>query len=275
LFGHQYTHCWVDFRGIRDGYGRFRGLDYFENSRRATYAQQAYCIANPLGRLGYGPYVWGLTAGDGPTGYNARGAPPSQNDDGTIAPTAVIASIPFAPEIVVPTIRYWWENFKESLWGPYGFRDGFNLGAGWWATDVIGIDQGPIIMMIENYRTGSVWARMMANEDIQRALTRANFQAVAVDVGGPAGPAPGLSLSVEPNPFRDRAAIRFRLPREGAVRVTVFDVTGRAMARPVDGRRRAGEHSVPLESLALPAGVYEVLLETPEGSVTRKGVRVR
>ncbi len=181
LFGHQYSHCWVDFRGLADAYLRERGIDYFENSRCATLANRAYCMANPGGWRGYGPNCWGLTACDGPGfapyhAYRARGAPPPENDDGTIAPTAAGGSLPFAPEVCLPALRHFYEAYRERLWTPFGFRDAFNLTADWWDPDVLGIDQGPILIMAENYRTGRVWRRFMKNEIIRRGLARAGFE---------------------------------------------------------------------------------------------------
>ena len=176
LFGHQYSHCWVDFRGIVDAAMRPHGIDYFENSRRATLAQRAYCIANPGGFPNYGPLEWGLSACDGPKGYAARGAPPAENDDGTLAPTAVGGSIPFAPEVCIPTLRHWDRTYGKRLWGRYGFRDGFNRKEDWWATDTLGIDQGAILILVENHRTGAVWRRMKSNRVIRRGLERAGFR---------------------------------------------------------------------------------------------------
>jgi len=181
LFGHQYSHCWIDFRRIADDFMRGRGIDYFENSRRATLAQHAYCIANPGGFRGYSEMVWGLTASDGPgfgkfRAYSARGAPPPEDDDGTIAPTAVGGSIPFAPEICLPTLRHFYEEFRTNIWTPYGFCDAFNLTANWWDPEVLGIDQGPILIMIENYRTGRVWKTFMKAPEIRRGLTAAGFK---------------------------------------------------------------------------------------------------
>src|SRR2546426_6296356 len=150
LFGHQYSHCWIDFRQIWDRYMKLKGLTYFENSRRATYAQRGYAIANPLHRTAYGDSMWGLTAGDGPTGYIARGAPPTQNDDGTISPTAPVSSLPFAPEICIPVIRNLVNTYGPSIWGDYAFTDAFNPTVNWWDLDVLGIDQGPMVLMIEN-----------------------------------------------------------------------------------------------------------------------------
>jgi len=179
LFGHQYSHCWIDFRHTADAYMNSRNSTYFQNSRRATLAQRAYCIANPLSRVGYSSNVWGLTACDGPTGYAARGAPPAENDDGTIAPTAAGGSIAFAPEFSLPALRHFYTQFRFRIWTAYGFRDAFNLGQQWYASDELGIDQGPIVVMIENYRSQRVWQLFMRNEEIQRGLQRAGFVPLA------------------------------------------------------------------------------------------------
>lgn len=183
LFGHQYSHAWIDFRHIADPYMREKGITYFENSRRATLAQRAYAIENPGGFPGYSDLVWGFTASDGPgtTGYFpyiARGAPPPEFDDGTIAPTAVGGSLPFVPEHGVRVLRHWYDEYRVQLWSSYGFRDAFNLKADWWAPDVLGIDQGPILIMTENYRFQSVWRRFMRNPSVLRGLEAAGFIAL-------------------------------------------------------------------------------------------------
>ncbi|ALN58130.1 hypothetical protein GLE_2782 [Lysobacter enzymogenes] len=206
LFGHQYSHVWIDFRGIQDDYMRERGIDYFENSRRAAYAQRAYAIANPMKWKDYGPELWGLTASDGPQQtlqeyrgeqrqfrhYSARGAGLRENfDDGTIAPTAAIASLPFAPEIVIPTTLSMHERYGEYIYSSYGFLDSFNPSfnydiplktgrlvpnQGWVSSDYIGIDQGPILTMISNYRNEFVWNVMKRNAYIRTGLERAGFK---------------------------------------------------------------------------------------------------
>ncbi len=205
LFGHQYSHVFLDLAGIRDTYMRGKGLDYFENSRRATLAQRAYAIANPGGFAGYGPDVWGLTACDGPadvTGevngrrvrfysYAARGAGAGDvRDDGTLAPAAAAGSLPFTPALSVRALRTMVARWGDDLFGPYGFRDAFNptftfsaalkhgrvgSGKGWFDTDALGIDQGPILAMIENQRSGLVWRTMRTNPAIVRGLVRAGF----------------------------------------------------------------------------------------------------
>jgi hypothetical protein len=206
LFGHQYSHLWVDFRGIQDEYMRGRGIDYFENSRRATLSQRAYATSNPGAWRGYAPDAWGLTASDGPLDatvtidgrprtfhtYWARGAGADEvNDDGTLVPTAAGGSIPFAPEVAIPALVAMRERYGEPLFGRYGFVDAFNptlrttgpplhhgrivSGLSWFDTDYLGIDQGPIVGMIENWRTGFVWRLMRGNADVVRGLCRAGF----------------------------------------------------------------------------------------------------
>ena len=203
LFGHQYTHVWVDSRGIRDAYMREHGIDYFENSRRATYTQRRYAIANPKHWQAYGKNVWGMSASDGPGGprptslgqnspflqYAARGVGLGGIvDDGTIAPTAAISSLPFAPEIVLPATLEMYHRFGASIYASYGFLDAFNAsvhssddpqravgGAGWVDPDYVGIDEGPILAMIENFRSDLVWRVMRSDPYLQRGLERAGF----------------------------------------------------------------------------------------------------
>jgi len=206
LFGHQYSQTWVDFRGIQDAWSREHHTDYFRNSREATYAQRSYAIANPNHWAGYGENIWGLTACNGPGdavvkrddgstrafyGYTARGAGLDYiSDDGTIAPTAAGGSIAFAPEIVVPALLEMKKRYGEAIYGKYGFVDAFNPsydthaapkegrvvpGMGWADDKQIGIDQGPIVLMIENWRSGLVWSVMRRNPYIRRGLERAGF----------------------------------------------------------------------------------------------------
>jgi hypothetical protein len=204
LFGHQYSHVWLDFRGIQDAYMQSKGgLDYFENSRRATLANHAYCVENPLKWRDYSSEIWGLTACDGPKdtswlengiprrfrGYSARGAALGYVvDDGTIAPTAAGGSIPFAPEICVPALKAMRDKYGSRVWGKYGLVDAFNPSfragvdrlqrsneAGWFDDEWLGIDNGPIVLMIENYRNEFVWNLMKKNPYIVAGLKRAGF----------------------------------------------------------------------------------------------------
>jgi hypothetical protein len=179
LFTHQMSHVWIDFRGIRDSFMRDHDSDYFENSRRATLVQQQYAIRNPLNFDEYGEFCWGFTASDGPGfvhrkidgvertfyDYIARGVPYGP-DDGTLAPWAVVASLPFAPEIVMPTMHAFGGRrlhvanpygFKASFCPTFGGDDGVCHRAGWVSPYHFGINVGPIVMMIENYRSDLVW----------------------------------------------------------------------------------------------------------------------
>jgi hypothetical protein len=190
LFGHQFSQAFIDYRRLVDGYMKEKGIDYFENSRRATYAQQRYAIDNPKGWIGYDSLCWGVTASDGPTeklnfddkkflGYAGRGTSgPGFNyfDDGTIAPYGPLSSLPFAPEIVLPTIRSINEKYGRKLWGKYGYYDSFNPTANWVNDDFIGIDEGPMLIMIENFRTGLVWNYMMRDPIIQQGLNKLGYE---------------------------------------------------------------------------------------------------
>jgi hypothetical protein len=195
LFIHQLSHVWIDFRGIQDEYMRGKAIDYFENTRRATYAQQQYAIRNPKRFKGYCEYIWGVTASDGPGpvkrrvdgrvvrfyDYVARGIP-NGPDDGTLAPWAILASLPFAPEIVLPSLNYFNQQFPE-LTSHYGFKCSYNPTFadsktnknGWVSRGYYGIDQGPIVAMIENYRTGFLWRLMRKCPYIVEGLRRAGF----------------------------------------------------------------------------------------------------
>jgi hypothetical protein len=272
MFFHQYSHCWIDFRNIQDSYMAGRDIDYFENSRRAALAQQAYCEDNPEGWVGYSDSLWGITASDYPGGYLARGAPPEQNDEGTLVPTAVLASMPFAPEAVIPVMHNLWDNYRAQLWGDYGFNDAFNLTVNWWASDVIGIDQGPIVIMLENYRTEAIWNRYMSNADIQTGLQRAGFVPVVGIAGDPDQPGSGHVLFQTRNPLIGSAPIQYRLGTSGNVKLGVYDASGRQISRLVDGYQIAGPHSVDFSGAGLSSGVYFYRLEVDGEALSKKFV---
>ncbi len=268
LFGHQYSHVWIDFRGIRDAYMRDKGIDYFENSRRATLAQRAYHMDNPRGYPNYGKNEWGLTASDTPTGYRARGAPPPQNDDGTLVPTAPGGSIVFTPDESIAALRTMYETHSGRLWGPYGFRDAYNVQQNWFDEDYIGIDQGPILLMIENHRTETIWELTMQHEAIQLGLARAGFTGVDLaSEGVPAGGA--LEIATFPNPASRLAHVRYRLGSAGEVMLSLYDVLGRRLARLDRGYKLAGDHQVEADLSSFPSGMYFVVLEASSGTATK------
>lgn len=196
LFTHQISHLWLDLRGLRDAFMRGKGSDYFENSRRAAYVQQRYAIENRLGFSDYGETCWGITASDGPgpstievggrerrfSDYEARGVPDGP-DDGTIAPWAVVASLPFAPEIVLPTLDYFINHVDLNTRDRLGFKATFNPthpdrsenAFGWVSPWQFGLNQGPIVLMIENYRSGLPWRLMRSSPYVTLGLQRAGF----------------------------------------------------------------------------------------------------
>ncbi|MBN6148990.1 hypothetical protein JR065_01450 [Xanthomonas sp. AmX2] len=220
MFAHQYSHVWIDFRDLQDQYMRERGIDYFLNSRRAVLAQREYAIANPMKWKDYGENVWGLTASDGPQNtaqdyrgeqrqfrhYSSRGAGLRENfDDGTLAPTAAVASIVFAPEVVIPATQEMHKRYGNYIYSSYGFLDSFNPSfdydiplktgrvvpdRGWVSSDYIGIDQGPILTMIANYRNEFVWNVMKKNKYIRTGLERAGFSGGWLTPEGEAQPVP-------------------------------------------------------------------------------------
>lgn len=190
LFGHQFSQTFIDFRGLADPYLKEKGIDYFENSRRATLTQQQYAIENPKGWVGYDAFTWGFTATDGPgdkynfgdkkfEGYAGRGSSgrnETVGEDGTIGIYAPISSLPFTPELSLKTIKNINTKMGKKIWGKYGYYDAFNQTANWVSPDFYGIDQGPLLLMIENFRTGLIWNYVMKDPIIQKGLENLKFE---------------------------------------------------------------------------------------------------
>ncbi len=276
LFVHQYSHCWVDFRNIADEYMKLHGITYFENSRRATLAQRLYCMDNPKIFFGYGPNMWGITASDMPTGYGERGT--NKNDDGTINATAPGGSMPFAPEFCMPALRNMYDTYRTTIWTAYGFCDAFNLSVSpaWWDANVLGIDQGPIIIMAENYRTGSVWKTFMKDKYIASGLARAGFTTVtAAAEGTQQAPAEFALHQNYPNPFNPSTEIRYSIPSAGRVVLTVFSVLGNAVERLVDADQASGAYSVMFNASQYASGVYFYTLRCGTSSLSQKMMLLR
>jgi len=192
MYVHVYNHCWIDFRHSADSYMSNHNSTYFENSRRASLAQLAFAIANPNHEVGYSSNVWGLNASDGRSGYAVHGitgTPITGFDDGTIAPSAAGGAMAFTPEYSEPTLSYFYSHFRPHLWTAFGFRDAFNLTEQWYDIDELGIDQGPIVIMIENYRTQRPWRLFMQSQEVQTGLQQAGFVALPfVAIQGQASP---------------------------------------------------------------------------------------
>ncbi len=200
LFIHQFSHAWIDFRGIRDHFMREKHCDYFENSRRATYVQREYAIRNPRGFTGYDEDSWGLSAGDGPStprqrvagrrqsfySYAARGVPWGP-DDGTLSGPSMISSLVFAPELVLPALRKLLargseivraSGYNDTVREPLAVVDaGTRLrGTGWVSAGTFGLDQGMIVLMVENFRSGLPWRLLRDSAPIRAGLHRAGFR---------------------------------------------------------------------------------------------------
>ena len=184
------AHLWLDFRGIQDQFNKKAGFDYFENSKRATYIQRQYAVENPKHFADYGEYCWGLTASNGPGpsrrtingikrvfyNYKARGVPHGP-DDGTISPWAVVASLPFAPDLVLDTIHHMIEKLGEQGLGKYGFQSSHNQTySGWVSPWKFGLNKGAGMIMIENHQSELVWELMKNCQYLQNGLRAAGFR---------------------------------------------------------------------------------------------------
>ena len=174
LFMHQYTHAFVDFKGRKDRLG----YDYFENSVQCTLANRQFTMDQMARFKTYDEHVWGLTASDTPAGgYDAYGAPPSAwaRHDGTVNPSAPAGSIIFTPELSIAALRTIYNRYGHRLWGRYGFGSAFNVDRQWWSREVVGIDTGITLLMIENYRSGLIQDVFMSHPAVRKALDVAGF----------------------------------------------------------------------------------------------------
>lgn len=167
LFFAHYSFLGLDPRNLSDAYA-----NYWTQNTAHSKINYLYCVANPLGNFGYGPDCWGLTASDSPTGYRASSP---NNDNGTIAPTAALSSMPYTPDESMRALRYFYYVLGDKIWSDYGFMDSFNLNKKWFSNSYLAIDEGPIIIMIENYRSQLLWNLFMQSEDVQRGLKKLEF----------------------------------------------------------------------------------------------------
>lgn len=170
LFFAHYSFQGFDPRNIKDEYA-----NYFDQNVNHTLINRSWCINNPLHKKDYSETCWGLTASDDPWGYLAH-APGAQTDNGTLTPAAAIPSMPYTPSESMAALIHFYRTYGKDLWGEYGFHDAFNPGENWFANSYLAIDEGPIINMIENYRSGILWSSFMSNPEIAPALTAIGFQ---------------------------------------------------------------------------------------------------
>ncbi|MGB9663619.1 MAG: glucoamylase family protein [Ignavibacteria bacterium] len=238
LFFTHYSFLGFDPRNKRD-----RFCNYFHQNRNQTLINRAYCIANPRRFVGYDSLNWGLTASDNPWGYAAH--EPSANDNGTIAPTAALSSMPYTPQQSIASLKHFYRRYFNQLWGTYGFKDAFNLTQNWFANSYIAIDQGPIIIMIENYRTGLLWNLFMSNPEIQDALDSIGFvpdtTQTSVELDN-AYTEKFFTLRNYPNPFNSETAIEFEIFESANVKISVYDLLGREVKVIKNEYLNSGKH---------------------------------
>ncbi len=266
LFFAHYSYLGFDPRGIKDEYA-----NYFIRNTNQTLINYEHCQDNPYNRVGYGPDNWGLTASDDPDGYLAHSPNSSREDNGTIAPTAALSSMPYTPELSLRALKHFYREKGDKLWGPYGFYDAFNEGRNWYADSYLAIDQGPIICMIENYRSGLLWDLFMRNDEISPALRAAGFTTDSTTVSVTELP-PFLKSqpNVFPNPAKDEVSLRLALERAGTISAELYDGVGRSLGQVLPATRlSAGSHQLSLHLRPRPnAGYYLLKINGPGGSAT-------
>jgi exo beta-1,2-glucooligosaccharide sophorohydrolase (non-reducing end) len=249
LFFAHYSFLGFDPRDKKDAYA-----NYFENNRNHTLINRAYCIANPFSFAGYNENCWGLTASDDPDGYLAH-EPYTGRDNGTITPTASLSSMPYTPEESIGALKYLYRNMGKKIWGPMGFYDAFNQKRGWYATSYLAIDQGPIVGMIENYRSQLLWNNFMANTEIQQAQDAIGF---TEDIpSGIQHDRMDLGLMAMPNPMGKNGIVRFNLKTPQRVSLYLNDACGRTISVLASDRYfAAGEGEIFTEKMNVASGVY-------------------
>jgi len=263
MFFAHYSYLGFDPRGRKDAF-----CNYFVRNRNHALIQQAYSIANPENHLGYSADCWGLTACDGPNGYSAHDIFPS-NDEGTVAPTAALSSMPYAPQECLAALRYFYRVQGERLWNSYGFYDAFNLNQNWFATSYLAIDQGPIIAMIENQRTGLLWQLFMKNPEIAPALQVLGFQSDSSPSEEAFIAKNGFDALLFPNPIPANGGLlnlEFSMLKKQKMTAQIFDGQGRVVQILFKDREMvAGVFQEKYQLQHLPTGVLLVEINNGTG----------
>ena len=258
LFFAHYSYLGFDPRRKKDAYA-----NYWHHNVAQTLINWEYCKSNPLSKTGYSADNWGLTASDDPNGYAAH-APLEPTDNGTITPTAALSSMPYAPTQSMAALKYFYRTQGERLWGKYGFYDAFNLGRNWFATSYLAIDQGPIVGMIENHRTGLLWRLFMSNPEIQPALDAIGFvpDATATKDDITRNEATeGVGFSIFPNPSADKTMVVIDLQKTEMVSLDITDITGRVIKTVFQHKSLPeGKNQISVETKDLTAGFYVFIL---------------
>jgi len=268
LFFTHYSFLGFDPRNKSDQF-----CNYFDNNTNISLIHREYCITNPLSHVGYDSLVWGLTASDEPGGYSAHA--PYSNDNGTITPTAAISAMPYAPQESIATLKYFYYGLGSQLWGEFGFKDAFNLGQNWYAQSYIGIDQGPMVIMMENYRTSLCWDLFMSNPEIPQMLSTIGWTVGLEDYNHPLITKYELFQNY-PNPFNSGTVIKFILPKSNQVNFEIFNILGqRVMSIYHNQKLKAGEYKIQIQKNDLSSGIYFYRLQADDFINIRKMINLK
>ncbi|MCB0638669.1 MAG: hypothetical protein KDC54_18690, partial [Lewinella sp.] len=262
LFFTHYSYIGFNPWGIKDDYA-----NYFLQGRSQTLINRAFCENNAAGYVGYSDVCWGLTASDDPFGYLAH-EPRASRDNGTITPTAALSSMPYAPHESIAAMKHFYREHGEQLWGPMGFYDAFNLTENWFATSYLAIDQGPIICMIENYRSGLLWNLFMSNPEIDVALDAAGFMEDPTIINDVEDIREGAVTEVRlaPNPVRHDSRLSLDLRENTRLTIDIVTATGQLQERMIDNEFLApGPHQWDLSPGDWPAGLYWIKITANNG----------
>lgn len=253
LFFSHYSYLGFDPRFLTDEY-----CNYFVRNRNHTLINRAYCIANPRQYQGYSDVSWGLTASDNPWGYLAHD--PS-NDNGTITPTAALSSMPYTPSESIATLKHFYRNLGDRLWGPYGFYDAFNLSANWFADSYLAIDQGPIIIMIENHRSALLWDLFMSAPEIQTAIEVIGFEPDLSTATVNTTLSPSLLTQIQPNPAAGSLInLMINSDLNGPAEIQIFDSGSKLISvKQVYLLGGMNMESIDISNEAISPGVYYVV----------------
>ncbi|MCX8056385.1 MAG: T9SS type A sorting domain-containing protein [Ignavibacteria bacterium] len=272
LFFTHYSFLGFDPRNKKDNY-----CNYFIHNRNQTLVNRAYCINNPKRFAGYDSLNWGITASDNPWGYSAH--EPLVNDNGTLAPTAALSSMPYTPNESIATLKHFYRNYYSQLWGTYGFKDAFNLSQNWFANSYLAIDQGPIIVMIENYRTGLLWNLFMSNPEIQNALNMIGFVPDSTQTSVEENEIINNQFSTlrnYPNPFNNETEIEFEINFASNVKISIYDLIGREVEVISNEFYNPGKHRIKWQPKSnLSSSIYFIVANTPKNKLLHKIILLR
>ncbi|HMN23349.1 MAG: T9SS type A sorting domain-containing protein [Ignavibacteriaceae bacterium] len=271
LFFQHYSLLGFDPRNIKDAY-----CNYYSNAKNISLIHREYSIANPHGFTGYNANCWGLTASDDPSGYRVH---EPTNDNGTITPSAALSSMPYTPQESLEALKYFYRTYGSQVWGEYGFKDAFNDHVSWYANSYLAIDQGPIIIMIENYRSQLLWNKFMANPEIQPMLDSIGFVPDSVtSIHNDIQSVEDFKLLGNyPNPFNPSTTIVFNLAKRESVSIEILNLLGEKVNEIFNGEMLPGRNEVTwnglnAENKNVSSGIYIYRINAADKIISGKMV---